>query len=325
MNRAGLHQHLEAMEWQCKLERDIARACVPTQYRSIALDPCLSEGERRELLAGVPELAEDAPSVAARPGLVSVLTTQTRRSEGLVPFRVAAAAQAAHEALGTFAIDSEAVEKRRIARLRMQVGVAARQHCVQQGTGVECLMVTLTYAGTNADWRANHVRAFMDTVRHWYKRRGLKCRYVIHYHVALWVPTGTKLPKPDEAGWWPHGMTRIEVARAAVPYLLKYLSKDASKTLGAFPKGARIYGVGGLDHVMRRARRWLSLPRFVQNRSSISDDWRRAEGGGWVDPAGQHWPSEFECCHVAGKRSLRRLHTHEPLIDASGPFCWRVA
>lgn len=265
------------------------------------------------------------------PGLVSVPTTQNR-GRGFLEALVRGRRAALMQSVNAFEIDATA---RRLAVLRRSVGFAARGHCVSErgARDDEVLMVTLTYRGTNIDWHASHVRAFMDHVRKWCARRGIACRYVwvaelqkrgvIHYHVALWVPRGIRLPKPDDQGWWPHGMTRIEVARAAVPYLLKYLSKDTSKTFGRFPCGARIYGIGGQEHSLRRARRWLGLPGFVQANSSIADDWRRAPGGGWYAPNGSHWPSEFARVQVGGVSALMRRHRHPRSIEAAGPFNWR--
>ena len=192
-------------------------------------------------------------------------------------------------------------------------------------------MITLTYADGD-DWRPLHVKRLLDHVRLWCKKRGIACRYVwvgelqqrgaIHYHIALFVPHGTRLPMPDKQGWWTHGSTRIEVARNAVPYLMKYLSKGITPDDLDFPKGARVYGVGGLEHSLRRARRWLGLPAFVQARSSIDDDWRRAEGGGWHDPQRNHWASEYEGCIVAGVRGVVRVRDHGRPFEAAGPFSW---
>jgi hypothetical protein len=298
-------------------------------------------------------------------GLVSVPTSGKRRSHEKQSPAVLEQSADAMRALDGFALDPVA---RRLAELRMHVGFAARAICVTPAfeRGEECLMVTLTYAGTNEDWSPRHVSDFLKNVREYMRRRGWPCRYVwvaelqkrgvIHYHVAVWVPQGEKLPKPDEQGWWPHGMTRIEVARAAVPYLLKYLSKDTSKTFGEFPKGARIYGVGGLDKLMRLARAWLRLPKFIQQRASIVHAWARYQGrdavvklsgireghdrwarptrtpvviaaaqrvGGWVNRATGEWlPSEFVRRVIAGVPAMVRLHRHPPEIDASGPFSW---
>lgn len=222
----------------------------------------------------------------------------------------------------------------RLARLRRAVGFAARAHGVsEKGHRTDqCLMITLTYAGTNEDWEAKHISAFMTHVREWCRRNEVSCRYawvaelqkrgVIHYHVALWVPKGVKLPRPDDQGWWPHGFTRIEVARAAVPYLLKYLSKGLGDTLGSFPKGSRVYGIGGLELSLRRARRWLGLPAFVQARSDIWDNWKRATGGGWISPEGDHFPSEFARVWLGLDYGVERVLDHGRPFSADGPFSW---
>ncbi|WP_395703037.1 hypothetical protein [Aquabacterium sp.] len=117
-------------------------------------------------------------------------------------------------------------------------------------------------------------------------------------------------------------MSNRVVARNAVPYLMKYMSKGSAGTLGSFPKGARIYGVGGLEHSLRRARRWLGLPAFVQARSSLHDPWRRAQGGGWVDGEGELWPSEWRRCWAGDRWGLERVADHGRPFDASGPFSW---
>jgi len=242
-----------------------------------------------------------------------------------MPFRTRADVQALRQAVGAFEPDRDAS---RIARLRMNVGVSARCHVAEQGATDRCVMVTLTYAGDNSAWCPSHVRTFMDHVRKWCGRQGTDCRYVwvaelqrrgvIHYHVALWLRADLQMPKPDACGWWPHGMTRIETARAAVPYLLKYLSKGGS--YGSFPKGARTFGVGGLAHMYRRTRRWFSLPTFVRERSGTLDDWRRAKGGGWTAPDGSHWVSEFARSLVGGAACLLRVATHPTEWRPDGPY-----
>jgi len=232
---------------------------------------------------------------------------------------------------GGFVLDQQGL---RLRRLRMNVGVAARCHAVSESKArrEHAVMVTLTYAGSNDEWRAEHLGRAVDRFRKWCNRRGIKARYVwvaelqkrgvIHYHLVAWLPRSVSMPKWDKQGWWPHGMTRTEVARHAVPYLLKYLSKDASKQFGSFPRGARLYGVGGLDASLRRCRAWLNRPSFVQGNASVADVWRRAKGGGWVDPDGVVWPSEFRPIVVNGARGLVRAHTHERAIEAAGPFSW---
>lgn len=234
------------------------------------------------------------------------------------------------------------VELSRLARLRRSIGFAARAHAVSERGHRSDVpwMVTLTYRGSNADWDARHVSEAVQCFRKWCNRCGYACRYVwvaelqqrgvIHYHLCCWLPRGVRMPKWDvrssghgRAGvWWPHGMTNRKVARNAVPYLMKYMSKGSAGTFGSLPKGARIYGVGGLEHSLRRARRWLGLPAFVQARSSLHDEWRRAAGGGWSDAEGVTWPSEWRRCWAGDRWGLERVEDHGRPFDASGPFSW---
>jgi len=205
-------------------------------------------------------------------------------------------------------------------------------------------MVTLTYKHASG-WRPNHVMRFLDAARKWLKGRGVEPRYVwiaepqmkrlertgeaaLHYHVVFWLPRGVKFPKPDIPlakglqAWWPHGHTQRVVARSAIAYLLSYLKKGNADDLAYFPKGARAYGVGGLEPALRRARAWLALPGFVQARASVDDVWRRVKGGGWADPDGEWWPSEFVRTVVGRTAALVRVRDHGRPLDPAGPFSW---
>lgn len=265
-------------------------------------------------------LAAGAARSAA--GLVSVPTSGPRPSWRVEKVQLL-------ERLDSFDVDAE---KRRLAQLRMHVGFAARAHGVtSKGHRTDRpYMVTLTYRGTNADWSPRHISDAFAAVRKWCKRQGASFRYVwvaelqrrgvIHYHVACWLPRRLSMPKWDKRGWWPHGMTNVIRAKHATAYLMKYLSKGSQDTLGSFPKGSRIYGVGGLDTSLRRARGWLRRPAFVQGNSSIHSPWRRAVGGGWADGDGVIWPSEFAREWIAGSARITRVHTHPRSIDAAGPF-----
>jgi hypothetical protein len=233
--------------------------------------------------------------------------------------------------LGAFALD----DSRRLSQLRMAVGSAARLHAASfpGHRPMRAWMVTLTYRGTNADWRPEHLKECWMRFRKWCNRQALRARYVwvaelqqrgtIHYHAVIWLPVGVRCPAFDSRGWWPHGMTNRKAVRSsAVGYLMKYLSKGTEVGAGSFPKGARIYGVAGLDHAGRRARRWLRLPAFVQGNSSIFDRWERLKGGGWSSPAGARFESEFKPAVIGGRRCLLRVAKHERAIEAAGPFCW---
>jgi hypothetical protein len=109
-------------------------------------------------------------------------------------------------------------------------------------------MVTLTYQDGD-DWRAGHIKAFLKWSRKYLGKQliayawvaELQKRGAIHYHVLLVMLRGRKLPKPDESGHWPYGMSRIEKARSMF-YICKYTSKGAQHESKSFPKGARIFG-----------------------------------------------------------------------------------
>lgn len=222
--------------------------------------------------------------------------------------------------------------KARIAGLRRAVGFSARAiGAALDRPGFRApyvAMLTLTYRCVE-DWRPEHITACLHTIRKWLARRRVRLHYVwvaelqkrgaLHYHVALWLPPGVTILKADQAGWWPHGATNIEEARKAVPYLLKYLSKGMD-TAG-FPKGARIHGSGGMEHALKRSRRWLGLPGFVRARADVFDDWRRARGGGWADPEGTVVPSEYVRAYVGGWCLVKVADYGRP-FEAHGPFTW---
>lgn len=324
---------LEALEWAAELDRREAWAELPDHIRA----------EAANVQAWAEWRANDYADRERGPGLVSVPTSDTPRSRvPRTPFRVAAQVEALRQSLGAFVPDPV---RTRLSRMRRAVGFAARSHIGEAPDLGRCAMLTLTYR-PGVEWSPRHVSELLKCIREHLRRRGREMRYVwvaeiqpgrgvLHYHVALWLPEGDKLPYPDRQGWWPHGSTRIEWARAAVPYLLKYLSKGDD--VAAFPKGCRTYGCGGQSHEMKRARRWLGLPRFVQQRSDIHDDWRRAPGGavvaadgtvqgcsgGWRDPAGKVWASEFRQELVGGERAMVRVCKHEDTGFApDGPFSW---
>jgi hypothetical protein len=266
-------------------------------------------------------------------GLVSIPTTQ---KSAPTPPKTRAAADELRQGIGAFVPPSR---QGRIARMRRSVGFSARMHLAEKPgfRSDSVVMVTATYRA-GAEWEANHLSALMDHVRKWCKRKGIECRYVwvgevqtkraaregghcLHYHVALWLPFGYKLPMADAQGWWPHGATKTELARKAVPYLMKYFSKGSGGMV--LPEGARMHGAGGLSHSMRRARRWLSYPAFIKARADIHDDWRRAPiGGGWVDPDGVCIPSEFQRVWLGDAFGLIRVADYGRPFAVDGAFSW---
>lgn len=193
--------------------------------------------------------------------------------------------------------DAATNQERRLRRMRRGVVTSAELQR-EMGTAVVA-MITLTYR-PDASWSPQHISACLQ---HWRDDlHGRKLRYVWvmeltkrgvpHYHVLVWLPGGARLSKPDQSGAWPHGWSRIEIARNPVGYLVKYASKGTSGN--GIPRGARLFGVGGLDAGRRVIRSWKMLPRYMRSQCSAEDRVRRMAGGGWVSRVSGEWWPAFE-------------------------------
>lgn len=177
----------------------------------------------------------------------------------------------------------------RLSRMRSRVLTASRLHC-QQVSRWRVAMVTPTYR-PGVEWSPLHMTQAVRCMREWLRRRGVCARYVWvmeltkrgrpHYHLLVWLPWGVVLPKFDEAGWWPHGMTKAEWARNAIGYIAKYASKGDSE--GKMPEGARLHGNGGLTGEALLEQRWWAKPTWLRDQVAVGDVVRRRAGGGWVD------------------------------------------
>ncbi|MCK9383717.1 MAG: hypothetical protein M0Q15_03665 [Nevskia sp.] len=210
------------------------------------------------------------------------------------------------------------------------------------------VMITLTYR-PGVDPEPRHISEFLQRVRKWMKRRDevfrfvwvgeLTQRGVLHYHVVTWLPAWLRLPKPDQQrsraipgtsrmvtdpAFWPHGHTRIEWARAPIGYVAKYASKLQSKglTQATFPRGFRIFGVGGLDTEDKERRAWANLPGWL--RDHVTPAYRMLRiSGGWVSrETWDFWPSIWRLGRVvmAGTSALISLIPAFPDSEIPCPF-----
>lgn len=301
-------------------------------FNPMQTTPGMARAERRahaQSCARFEALRSRQESRAAA-GLVSVSTTSK------VVFTMAE---------NTIVIDPK---QARVTRLRKGLGIAAKQLHNQGQQNQQIWMQTLTYAGDNRDWRPEHITAFIVALRKWhYSRTGsAKLRYcwvaelqgrgVIHYHCIVWLAAGLTPPKADmpwrrtdhwghvhhEPAMWPHGMSNRMKSTAPVAYLMKYASKVESKNVGSFPYGARIHGCGGLDHSSRCIRRWVLWPAYVQGNAAVSDSFRPAKGGGFINAeTGEHLQSDYAPTGGGFTRFLRIRNTPRR-IEPSGPFSW---
>lgn len=192
-----------------------------------------------------------------------------------------------------------AVAERRVSRLKRSVWASGHLHGLATNgfRPSKPWFVTLTYAKADS-WRARHVSDALSAYRRFCKRIAVPCRYtwvgeiqpkraartgdhVVHYHLLAWLPVGVSMPfwdVPDgkRNAFWPHGISNTEVARSGVGYLMKYLSKLGELT--RFPKGLRLYGIGGLDNTGRAVRSWFNLPEWVKREYGVGDVVRRTWG-----------------------------------------------
>jgi len=177
----------------------------------------------------------------------------------------------------------------------LRVGVDDR------GRRLSGIFGTLTYR-PDVEWSPGQVSGLMRHLRQWCARRSVSLRLVwvaeqhksgrVHYHFIAFLPRWLSLPKPDKAGWWPHGMTQLQrLRKQSVGYLIKYATK-CGEVAAPWPKGCRLHGHAGLDGKQRQRRTWWVLPKYIREQCTEFMCVRRAKGGGWLSPVtGQWWPA----------------------------------
>jgi len=256
----------------------------------------------------------------AKPGVAGA------EAAGLVPFKTTSQADV------FINLAPSAVAERRVKRLKRSVWASGHLHGFAQAGHRPPVpwFVTLTYARADG-WKPSHVREAIDRFRKWCKGLGIPCRYtwvaeiqpmrlertgdaVVHYHLLAWLPHGVNMPKWDRprAGrkaFWSHGMSERDRARSGVGYLMKYLSKLGELT--RFPKGLRLYGIGGLTQQARDVRSWFNLPEWVKAEFGVADV-KRVKAGFLVPSTGEILPPAFHVHLVPHGLELRALR---PLPD----------
>ena len=231
----------------------------------------------------------NAPGLAGAatvPGVVAGGLSHTKQVETLVSFA------------------PSVIAENRVKRLKRSVWASGHLHAMadQGHRPPVCWFVTLTYR-PGVEWSARHISESIRRFRAWCKSKRLPCRYTwvaemqgrgaVHYHMLAWLTPGVSMRHWDKeskrrAAFWPHGMTNTEPAKSGVGYLMKYLSKLGELT--RFPKGLRLYGIGGLDTEARTVRSWYNLPTWAKCRYGVGDLKRTAAGlvevaTGWLLPA----------------------------------------
>jgi hypothetical protein len=195
-----------------------------------------------------------------------------------------------------------AVAERRVKRLKRSVWASGHLHGMSKpGFRPDtCWFVTLTYdtrgtLGNGAhDWQPDHISDTLQRFRNYCKSHGIPCRYTwvaelqqrgtVHYHLLVWLPVGHQMPKWDTSyrlasgavrpALWGKGMTNTQKSTAGVGYLMKYLSKLGELT--RFPKGLRLYGIGGLNQESRAVRAWYNLPTWAKAEYGVGELVRKA-------------------------------------------------
>lgn len=181
--------------------------------------------------------------------------------------------------------------------------------------GPRMVMVTLTYENKDA-WQPNHIRDFMKALKERLGKGLLAYAWVLemqergapHYHLLLYVRRGAKIPKPDEAGLWKYGSTKIETVKKGPFYIVKYTGKEYQKN--GLPAGARMFAVKIYAHALApeemlpfrlsAAPSWLR-PHVEAAAALVGAElrWTRVYGGGWViRDTGEFFASPFKLEHV---------------------------
>ena len=236
-------------------------------------------------------------------------------------------------------LDQPSCAERRVKRLKRSVWASGGLHGLAVPgcrPGVPWF-VTLTYEDEDG-WQADHVSSATERFRRWCYRQGYRCQYtwvaeiqpararrtgkeVVHYHLLAWLPRDVVMPKWDVSegrrlAFWSQGMTNTQRAKAGIGYLMKYLSKLGE--FSRFPKGLRLYGIGGLNAAARGIRTWLNLPEWAKRSHGVGDLIRQS-GRLVVQATGKVLSSPYLVSLVPGALIVRVI-AQIPDRFHSGPY-----
>lgn len=177
--------------------------------------------------------------------------------------------------------------KRKNSARKKLTRVIREQSRLAKTAKLRAIALTLTYRDSTA-FSPKHISNFMDHLRRTLKRTGHILPYTwvleyagqLHYHLILWLPRSFTLPPAKLSKWWPWGSTWVETCRSVGAWA-KYIAKFDGTT--KLPKGARLYGYGGLDEAGKTAVLRAALPRWLLALLPAHNRARRHPGGGWVD------------------------------------------
>lgn len=267
-----------------------------------------------------------AASVAVSPSFFEAAQSQaSEASPGLVPYKTTAQQQIVNLA-------SRAVAERRVAGLKRSVWSSGHLHPMAENGFRPAVpwFVTLTYH-PDVDWRPEHIASAVKRFRNWCRSQGVECRYTwvaelqqrgaVHYHLLAWLPPGRRMPQWDRptrkrgghrSPFWPHGMSNTELARSGVGYLMKYLSKLGELT--RFPKGLRLYGIGGLSKAGRMVRGWYNLPQWAKAAYGVGELVRK-KAGLVVRATGEILPAVWRVSRIPSGLLLTKLRDIPPRFE----------
>lgn len=208
-------------------------------------------------------------------------------SDGIVVLTPASVRQFAELVKKIETSPATSCRKRRNAARKKLKRVIQEQQRYAKTNGFRAVALTLTYRNAEL-FSAKHISAFLDTLRRALKRLGHVMPYAwvlesgshVHYHLILWLPCGFTLSYAKLAKWWPWGSTWLEFCRSVKAWAC-YICKFDS--IFKLPKGARVYGYGGLDEPGRLAISRAGWPRWLRALLPVGHRARRISGRGWVD------------------------------------------